>query len=111
MGYGTPNLLADLERDLKTRGVGSDASVAMLTMGAHHGNVSTGTAEQLPFGDHTFEGIVSINLLEHVAAPRRVFQELARVLAPGGRAAIVTPAAEWSMLLDTVERFKPKLPE
>ena len=111
VGCGTTNLLADLARDLKARTFGIDASFAMLATAPDHTHVTTGTAEYLPFSEHVVDGIVSINLLEHVTEPRRVFQELARVLKPGGRAVIVTPAAEWSLLLDIAERLKLKLPE
>jgi ubiquinone/menaquinone biosynthesis C-methylase UbiE len=47
--------------------------------------------DHLPFADESFE-LVSCNMVvEHLKDPEVTFQELARVLAPGGRLAIHTP--------------------
>jgi SAM-dependent methyltransferase len=46
---------------------------------------------QLPFGDGTFESVLSVHSLEHVPDPERVLAEVARVLEPDGVAAFVTP--------------------
>ena len=46
----------------------------------------------LPVADASIGAIVSANLLEHVPDDRRALSEMARVLAPGGRAVIVVPA-------------------
>jgi SAM-dependent methyltransferase len=48
-------------------------------------------AEQLPFGDSTFQRVECDAVLEHVRRPEAVMQEIERVLAPGGYAHIVTP--------------------
>ena len=51
-------------------------------------------AGALPFADGSFE-IVSANMvLEHLDRPERVFAEVYRVLAPGGRFVFVTPNSE-----------------
>jgi SAM-dependent methyltransferase len=42
-------------------------------------------AAPLPFADGTFEGVVCHNVLECLAAPERLLEEIARVLRPGGR--------------------------
>ncbi len=42
------------------------------------------SAERLPFEDGTFDGLATESLLEHVANPGAVAQELMRVLKPGG---------------------------
>jgi SAM-dependent methyltransferase len=44
-----------------------------------------GRAEQLPFADASFDLVTSVNSLHHIARPPRALDELARVLAPGGR--------------------------
>jgi glycosyltransferase involved in cell wall biosynthesis/SAM-dependent methyltransferase len=41
-------------------------------------------AEKLPFTDDSFDGLVTESMLEHVADPKRVSLEMARVLKPGG---------------------------
>lgn len=44
-----------------------------------------GRAEQLPFDDATFDLVSCVNSLHHIARPPRALDEMARVLAPGGR--------------------------
>ena len=41
-------------------------------------------AHVLPFPDDSFDGVLSLAVLEHVYNPYRVVQEVARVLRPGG---------------------------
>lgn len=42
-------------------------------------------AANLPFPDSSFDAVVCLEVLEHVPAPQRVMNEIARVLRPGGR--------------------------
>lgn len=44
-----------------------------------------GRAEQLPFPDGAFDLVTCVNSLHHIARPPRALDEMARVLAPGGR--------------------------
>jgi SAM-dependent methyltransferase len=43
-----------------------------------------GSAAALPFATGTFDGVLSVAVLEHVPDPRRCVHEIARVLKPGG---------------------------
>lgn len=45
----------------------------------------------LPFQDASFDGVVCLEVIEHVAAPQRVIAEIQRVLRPGGRGWISMP--------------------
>ncbi len=45
----------------------------------------------LPFPEHDFDGVLSVQSIEHVPDPERVLAEVRRVLRPGGRAIFVTP--------------------
>jgi len=45
----------------------------------------------LPFRDGVFDVVFSIYVLEHVGDPQPLLSEIARVLRPGGRCAILTP--------------------
>ena len=67
--------------------------------------------ERLPFGDARFDGVFSINVLEHVIDLERVLAESARVLADGGLWLAVTPNGNWEGLLDLAERWSLKIPE
>ncbi|MEM9173616.1 MAG: class I SAM-dependent methyltransferase [Myxococcota bacterium] len=50
-----------------------------------------GGAEEVPWPDEQFDLVFSDNVLEHLAEPERVFEEVARVLKPGGRFLVKTP--------------------
>jgi SAM-dependent methyltransferase len=52
-----------------------------------------GQGEQLPFASGSFDLVTANMVLEHVAAPERLFDEVARVLKPGGRFVVHTPNA------------------
>jgi SAM-dependent methyltransferase len=46
---------------------------------------------QLPFPDHDFDGVLSVQSIEHVPDPERVLAEVRRVVRPRGTAVFVTP--------------------
>jgi SAM-dependent methyltransferase len=50
-----------------------------------------GVAEELPFKDETFDGVLCLNVLEHVKDPFKAAREIARVMKPGGRLYCVVP--------------------
>lgn len=52
-----------------------------------------GDAAALPFADATFDTVMLLDVLEHVAEPEVALREVARVLAPGGRLLLTIPFA------------------
>ena len=48
-------------------------------------------AAALPFSDASFDGVICLEVLEHVVAPTKGAAEIARVLKPGGSAWISMP--------------------
>jgi SAM-dependent methyltransferase len=50
-------------------------------------------ASALPMADGSVDAIVALELLEHVARPTAVLQELGRVLKPGGTVIVSVPSA------------------
>jgi demethylmenaquinone methyltransferase / 2-methoxy-6-polyprenyl-1,4-benzoquinol methylase len=77
--------------------VGLDQSEAMLSVArarneaSGHGGVSfeQGEAEHLPFPDATFDALSFTYLLRYVDDPATTLRELARVVKPGGRIAML----------------------
>ncbi|MGE5132090.1 MAG: class I SAM-dependent methyltransferase [Gemmatimonadota bacterium] len=54
--------------------------------------VTRGDATAMPFGDASFDRVIAAEVLEHIPADQRAMDEIARVLRPGGLAAITVPA-------------------
>jgi SAM-dependent methyltransferase len=46
---------------------------------------------RLPFGARSFDAVVGLDLVHHLARPAAFFTESARVLRPGGRVAVIEP--------------------
>lgn len=93
VGCGTGVLAAALAERTAARVWALDAEPAMLDVARARVpatvGVKAGRAEELPFRDGWFERAVMRQVVQHVDRPRAL-PELARVLAPGGRAAIAT---------------------
>lgn len=47
----------------------------------------------LPFADHSFDMVVSFQVIEHISEPQTYLREIARVLRPNGVALLTTPNA------------------
>jgi SAM-dependent methyltransferase len=93
VGCGTGALTEALARREAGRVWGVDAEPAMLDVARRRmpdgAGLKLGSAEALPFRDGWFERVV-MRLVVHLLDRPRALPELARVLAPGGRAAIAT---------------------
>ena len=73
-----------------------------------------GDARALPFADGTFDAVVMVRVLLHVADPAPVLTEIARVLRPGGVAVVEHPnrrhwlsIARWALRRQSWSPFGP----
>ena len=95
VGCGTGALLAALaqsEPPLGVRLAGLDPSPEMLAVArsklAPAVELRVGWAEEIPYGDATFDVVVSCSVFHYLRRPMAALAEMARVLAPGGRLVI-----------------------
>jgi SAM-dependent methyltransferase len=82
------------QRDLVTDTtylIGCDLGLAQLTRNPFLQGAVGADAGDLPFSDSKFDLVTANMVLEHVKEPRRVFEEIFRVLRPGGHFVFVTP--------------------
>jgi SAM-dependent methyltransferase len=54
--------------------------------------VVRGDATAMPFADGAFDRVIAAEVLEHIPGDQRALHEIARVLRPGGVAAVTVPA-------------------
>jgi SAM-dependent methyltransferase len=94
VGCATGNIPFHM-RELGWQVAGNDLNAGALEVARSHGlDVRHGSLEACAFEDASFEAANLGDLIEHVRSPRALLRELARILAPGGLAVIVTPNAE-----------------
>jgi ubiquinone/menaquinone biosynthesis C-methylase UbiE len=88
VGCGTGLILKEIA-PIARRAVGIDISPGMLEHARARGlEVVEGSATELPFDDESFDAVYSFKVLAHVEAISTAMNEVARVLRPGGRAAL-----------------------
>jgi len=92
-GAGTDSLVAAQMVGESGRVTGIDMTPQMLTkvraaaaqMGATNVEFVEGEAEQLPFADGRFDVVISNGVIDLIPDKEAVFEQLFRVLVPGGR--------------------------
>ena len=62
-------------------------------------------AARLPWEDGTFDVVLGLELIEHVADARAVLSELARVLRPGGTLILTCPSRHFPFTYDPLHRL------
>ena len=74
----------------------SDMFAAMRTAGeapaGADARTAVGDATAMPFADGSFDRVIAAEVLEHILDDQRAMNELARVLRPGGQAAVTVPS-------------------
>ena len=110
LGCGTGWLV---KRFISHQIFGIDESLPMLR---HHAlslkhRLLIGNLENMPFKSNSCHLASSINSAEHVYHVTYLWREAFRILVPGGKLLVITPAGEKEKLLNLLERFHLKLPE
>jgi demethylmenaquinone methyltransferase/2-methoxy-6-polyprenyl-1,4-benzoquinol methylase len=100
LACGTGDLCRELERVPYTT-VGVDFSFGMLDQARTDAPLVQGDALRLPVPDHAVDGVTCGFALRNFADLAGFFAEVARVLRPGGRAALLEVAEPRSRLLRT----------
>ncbi len=95
VGCGTANYLSAVARETGCACWGTEPSE---TMRAHTvgGSVTVlkGGAERIAFPKASFDLVYSVDVIHHVSDRTRYFQEVARILRPGGRVCTVTDSED-----------------
>jgi arsenite methyltransferase len=111
IGCGPGYLVAEIAEAVGPAGRvhGLDLGPAMVAIAerrcAGHANcrIEAGDARTLPFPNDAFDGLTSIQVLEHVDDVVAAIGEMFRVLRPGGRAVVM--ATDWdSLVMETADR-------
>lgn len=115
LGAGEGFVSLALREAFGCRVVALDAAPPILHQGVEresHGSGQVwllGDGAQLPFRDASFDGLVCSEVLEHVHDDESVVREIARVLKPGGVAALTVPCANYPALWDPLNWVRERL--
>jgi SAM-dependent methyltransferase len=91
LGCGRGGVVELIWRDVKLA-AGLDPDSPSLTGHRAPGMpILRGVGEHLPFASGSFDLVVCVWVLEHLKEPQRVFDEVRRVLRPGGHFVFLTP--------------------
>jgi 2-polyprenyl-3-methyl-5-hydroxy-6-metoxy-1,4-benzoquinol methylase len=88
------------------RGVAIDLSPAsiarqMLRRGNRvHYDAVVASAHDLPLHDSNFDAVTAFDVVEHLEKPEQLYNEVARVLKPGGRLLLRCPVLDFGLSLD-----------
>lgn len=102
-GFGTRALVA---RGYETYGHDLNAEyIARARSGVRGATFTLGDATEVPYPDGSFDGIVLLDVLEHVPNDRAVIAEVARVLRPGGQLVVSVPNRGLLSRLDSLNLY------
>lgn len=100
IGAGTGDAAMALRSRSGAEVVAVDTSLTMIAQGRARGLPHSVVADghRLPFATGQFDGAWADRVLQHVAEPAQVLDELSRVVRPGGRVALADPDYDTQVL-------------
>jgi 2-polyprenyl-3-methyl-5-hydroxy-6-metoxy-1,4-benzoquinol methylase len=76
-----------------------------LNKGVMNLHYETNNALALTYANHSFDLIISCEVIEHVGQPALMLKEIGRVLEPGGMAIMTFPSREFPITYDPINRI------
>jgi SAM-dependent methyltransferase len=102
-GFGTRMLVGRYEtygHDL------NHAYIGRARRSVRQATFTQGSADRVPYGDGFFDGILLLDVLEHVPEEAPVVKEITRLLRPGGRLILSVPNRGWLAPLDSLNVYQ-----
>lgn len=97
-GSGDNALALAAEHDAQVVALDQSATMAAAMRARAVGRVVVGDGHRLPFHRACFDGVLADRVLQHVAEPAQVLDQMLRVLRPGGRLALADPDYDTQVL-------------
>jgi SAM-dependent methyltransferase len=110
VGCGTGDLLSRVGKRFEC--AGCDPSDEMMERARKHNPGAAfahATAEELPYGDGSFDVVLCIEVIRYLPAPEAALREIARVLAPGGLALVTFAPARSTTLYPLVNELSSRV--
>jgi SAM-dependent methyltransferase len=92
LGCGTGAMLEALTRYGSVQGADADAEAIRFCKARGIERVQRLESDVLPWADGSFDVVAALDVLEHIGNDRAMFDEVARVLRPGGTFVLTVPA-------------------
>ena len=98
IGCGTGGLLQELVTWAEAYGLDSSKEAVGYCQQRGIHTVCQGSVNDLPYGDNTFDGVIGVDVLEHLDDDEGALREILRICRPGGRLVATVPAFQflWS---------------
>lgn len=95
VGCGAGNMIHHLSRYGHVRGIEIDPRPVKIAQSRGYDVRQADAAKGIPFTDATFDLVTALDVIEHVEDDAAVLTQARRVLKPGGRLLVSTPAFRW----------------